>query len=347
MNTHFFIPSLLFLFASAVSAQETVREVVAPQAEHIKSGVITMVSEQESVLAEDGGYLANPTVVDCFSEMSYQYTGGRYNDETIRFRFRSPDKVDPNKKYPLVIWLHGAGESGNDNQRQLAHMQSTIEFLAGSRKLDFYILATQCPADNRTWDHSTSSEGKGDAPVIIVQEILDQIVDTFPIDRNRISVVGMCSGGVGAWSLLKAKPNFFSAVVVFAASPPSGLLWNEHCQGTSLWAFNNNQDESVPVEPMRRFVDQINQSGGLAYVTVRDGGHDTHTKAMRKDKVVAWIMLQDRTRIAPPPGLTVYAYNNFWRPFFLFALPILLSILLLLLLFLWQKRLSKDVSEKH
>ena len=323
---HCFLLSLLYILSCTVSAQETVVKGAAPQADRLRSSEITLIAEQESVMGEDGGYLANPSVVDCFAEMSYQYTGGRYDDETIKFRLRMPDRIIPGKEYPLVVWLHGVGESGEDNKRQLAHIQSTMEFLAGPNKLDFYILATQCPGDNRTWTTSISNDEKGDAPLTITLEILEQVLNDFPIDTNRISIVGVCSGGAGAWSLLKAKPNFFSAVAVFATSPPTGLSWHEHCHGTALWAFNNRDDGQAPVEPMRRFVNQVNQSGELAYLTERYGGHDTHTLAIRKDKIVAWLITQNRTKTAPPPGFTTYVYSDNWKPFFLFALPILLSI---------------------
>ena len=344
MNIPRIILPLFFQLASTIMAQEVIREIAAPQTEYIKPGEITLIAEQKSVLAEDGGYLADPNVVDSFAAMSYQYTGGRYNNETVKFRLLSPDKIVPGRKYPLVVWLHGAGESDYDNQRQLAHMHSSIEFLRGSNKLDIYILATQCPGDNKAWGHSVSSAGKGDAPLTILQEILDQVLDNFPVDQNRISIAGLCSGGSGAWSLLKAKPNFFSAVTVFATSPPNNLNWHEHCNGTVLWAFNNNQDESVPVEPMRRFVNQINQTSNLAYLTVRDGGHDPHILAMRQDKIVAWLVEQDRTKTTPPPGLPIYAYNNPWKPFFLFALPIMLSIPLALLQIIRRWRLFQETN---
>ena len=332
---------LIVLLTHTTAAQVAVKEVVAPQTDKVKSSTVAMIAEQESVKAEDGGYLANPSIVDCFAEMSYQYTGGRYDNETIKFRLRSPDKVKPGKKYPLIVWLHGAGESGSDNSRQLSHMQYTMEIFSGPNKLDFYMLVTQCPEDNNTWDRSVSNEGKGDAPLTILMEILDCILDDFPIDKNCVSVVGLCSGAQGGWSLLKAKPNFFSAVVAIATTPPNGLSWHEHCNGTSLWAFNNRQDEGVPIEPMRNFVNLVRQSGELAYLTERDGGHEAHILAMRQDKAIAWLVKQDRTKITPPPGLVIYVHNNMWRPFYLFVLPVLLLISLILLkIFRWRRSFS-------
>ncbi len=326
MLKHFARLFILFCFCLPVHGQQEDKEVILTQSAKVKSSEIFLIAEQESVLAKDGGYLANPKVIDLFAEMSYQYTGGRFVDETIKFRFRSPENIVPGKKYPLVIWLHGQGESGDDNKRQLSHMQSTMEFLAGPNKLDFYILATQCPKDNRAWENSISNRGKGDAPLVILIEILEHLLRNCPINQNRISVVGVCSGGDGVWPLLHMKPDFFSSVAVFSTSPPPDLVWDEHHRRTSLWAFNNQGDKSAPVEPMGEFVKQVNDAGGLASLTVGSSGHDSWSKAMREDKIVAWLVQQDRERSSPPPGVVVYPRNSMIIPFLLFLLPILLSI---------------------
>ena len=304
---------------------------LAPQMVSIGKDDVKNLSAEESVKHADGGYIEHNAVVGCFAAMSYRYTGGRYNDEEIRFRLHSPESIVPGKKYPLLIWLHGAGESGDDNRRQLAHMQSTIEFLVGDNKMDFFLLATQCPADNCHWTSSISNEGKGDAPLTIMKEILDILLEEYPIDRNRISFYGQCSGAHGAWHFLEKYPELVSAVTAFSTTPPPGLVWNERYRKTSFWAFNNLDDSGVPVEPMQNFVRQINKSGGLGYLTIRKmGGHDTWSTGMRKDKVVAWLVLQDREHFAPPPGVIVQPHRKIGRQFALCLLPILLSLPLII-----------------
>lgn len=273
----------------------------------------------------DGGYVADKIVVDCFAEKTYRYTGGRYENELIRYRFRSPKRIVPGQKYPLVVWLHGKGESGDENTRQLSHVQATMEFLDGENELDFFVLATQCPKDNRDWTNSVSPDGKGDAPVTILNEILDAVLGEHPIDRNRIGLVGLCSGGGGAWPLLEARPGFFSGVVVFSTAPPTGFDWNEQYRNTSLWAFTNLDDTAVSTPEMRRFVKQVNRSGGLAHLTTREsGGHDSWTEAMRSDKVIAWLIHRDLQHRSPPPGLVMHVRADGKKPFLYFGLPLVL-----------------------
>lgn len=270
---------------------------------------------------QDGGYLAERSVVGLFEEKEYRYTGGRYDNEVIKYRFRSPKTTVPGQNYPLVVWLHGRGESGDDNSRQLAHMQSTMEQLDGKNELDFFILATQCPKDNREWPNSVSSEGKGDASITILSEILDDVLKKYPVDRNRIGLIGVCSGGTGAWSLLKERSGFFSGAVVFSTSPPVDFPWDKQ---PALWAFTNLGDRAVSTPEMRRFVNRINRSGGMAHLTVRDASdHDSWSKAMKEDKAVAWLVKQDRVRRSPPPGVVLHVRRDATLPWLWFGTPLL------------------------
>ncbi len=173
---------------------------------------IEKLSLQESTSHAVEGYVSVKSVVDCFDEMSYNYTGGRYNNEEIKFRLRSPNNIKLHKKYPLVVWFHGKGESGDDNRRQLAHLQYTLEFLVGPKSLDFFMLVTQCPKDNPYWNTSVSQEGKGDAPVTIAMEIFEHLIEEYPIDKSMISTFGQCSGAVGSWELIKKYPELIAAV---------------------------------------------------------------------------------------------------------------------------------------
>ena len=338
-----------FCFSFPCFAQQGKLVLLSPQMIAIGKDEVESLSEEESVKHKDGGYIENAAVVGCFAALSYRYTGGRYRDEEIRFRLHSPESIVPNKKYPLLIWLHGAGESGDDNRRQLAHMQSTIEFLVGDNKMDFYLLATQCPADNQTWENSISSEGKGDAPLTIMKEILDIMLEEYPIDRNRISFYGQCSGAHGAWHFLEMYPELVSAMTAFSTTPPTGLVWDERYRKTSFWAFNNLDDQGIPVEPMQKFVQQINDSGGLGYLTIRKtGGHDTWAAGMKKDKVVAWLVLQDRERFSPPPGVVVRPHAKAGRQFVLCVLPILLSVPLIIFKFKRRSiRKQQSAAEKE
>lgn len=285
-------------------------------------------SNKESEKTTDG-YTGSVAVVDCFDEMVYRYTGGRYVDEPIRFRLRSPRTIEPGRTYPLIVWFHGRGESGNDNVRQLAHMQTAISCLAGPDNKEFFLLAVQCPDDNREWEINVSKEdGKGDATIIILREIMEAVIDEFPVDEDRISVYGLSSGGEAACRFVSESPERFSALAFASAVPPPGSL----TAGMNIWGFCCDRDQNVPLDAVRYAVDTVNRENGSAWLTVIESDkHDSWTCSLRDKNVLGWLVAQKRgSLLNAPPG---------WNPkkrslpatFGLFGLPILCFVVLSLL----------------
>lgn len=306
---------------------------------------IKKIASTDSEKAADGGYHANPDLLHCFAEMKYYYTGGRYQNAPILFCLRMPKQIEPGKTYPLIIWLHGVGEGTGDNKRQLAHLQSMFDSLAGEESVDFYLLATQCPADNNSWTNSVSKEGKGDAPMTINREIVDALLEEYPIDRDRISVAGVSSGGSMTWHYASLYPELFAAILPLSSSPPS--CPSSTFKDMAVWAFNNRYDGQAPWKPVKEYVDRINASGGRAYQTLNltSSSHDTWTEAMRIHKAVVWLTLQKKgDSLTPPPGTVCY-FRPYYKTFLMFFLPI--GLLVAMTCFTRKKRGSKTDNTKN
>lgn len=288
---------------------------------------IDEIEHATSEKAPDDGYVANETVVSRFDAMKYHYTGGRYDNAEIRFRLFSPEKIESGRKYPLIVWLHGVGESDDDNKRQLSHMQAMIRSLSGPQRLDIFILATQCPKDNRSWHTSVSYEGQGDAPLTITKEILNAVLDEYPIDRDAVSLIGICSGASAAWDWVLESPELFASLGVCSAQPPDSHKIHS-LQGVKIWIFNNIDDAASPIAPLRQFVPRLEKAGVDVLLTEGIGAHNSWEKALRDQKLVPWMALQKRGSSTPPPGSPIHDYY-FKRPsglqsFLLFCLPLLL-----------------------
>jgi predicted peptidase len=294
---------------------------------NISNKEITKAASEESEKQADG-YLANPKAKDCFDVLGYRYTGGRYNDELIRFRLRCPLKIVPGRQYPLIVWFHGKGESGDDNERQLAHLQYTLPFLVGEKSLDFFMLVTQCPKDNPYWDTSISQEGKGDAPITIAMEIFERMLAEYPIDRKRISTFGQCSGAIGSTELIKKYPKLISAVVYVSAMPPADFVMKD----VTVSAFHCTGDTMVSIQAMREYVKIVNGAGGSAYLTeVNASSHDAWTEALSKCKVIAWMITQRKNNlISPPPGAILYPLT-WYQVYVYFGVPLCCLLLLFLM----------------
>jgi predicted peptidase len=182
------------------------------------------------------------------------------------------------------------------------------------------MIVTQCPGDNRHWETSISDEGKGDAPMTIVEEILDAAIQEYPIDENRLSVFGLCSGGNAAWNIVAKHPGKFTAMVACTAAP--GNVNVQDFKSTAVWAFTN-KDDPVPWEAIERFAAALNAEGGNALVTLRDtGGHDAWTNALLRQKVIGWMVLQDLRKGGPPAGV-ICQHRTAGQVFLLFGLPVI------------------------
>ncbi|MDR1477976.1 MAG: hypothetical protein LBJ00_03450 [Planctomycetaceae bacterium] len=305
----------------------------------ISAQEVTNIAKEESKKHSDDGYLANRKVTECFDAFGCRYTGGQYNNELIHFRFRSPLKIVPGKKYPLIVWFHDAGESGNDNERQLAHLNYAFPFFAGPDNIDFFMLVTQCPSNNRSWTASKSPEGKGDAPFTIAAEIFEQVLKEFPIDQKRITTFGMCSGAEGATMLLKKYPELVSAIVYSSASAPAQTI-----NDVPICSFHCTHDPNVSIDGMRKYVQDVNNVGGNAHLTEVDSrSHDSWGAALSKYKVIAWMTAQKKNSLlSPPPGIFSLGWS--WRQVFIyFGIPLCCLVILfvarLLILFiawLWR-----------
>lgn len=77
------------------------------------------------------------------------------------------------------------------------------------------MIAPQCPGDNTIWEKSICGDGKGDAPLTIADEILDAFIREFPVDENKMGIIGVCAGGQAAWSHVSKNPNRFAALASF------------------------------------------------------------------------------------------------------------------------------------
>lgn len=231
-----------------------------------------------------------------FADLSFRYSGRGYRDKLFHYRLFVPVISSPLQKLPLIVWLHGLGEAGDNNVRQLRHLDSCIfESHLQRENFPFFLLAVQCPLDNPRW---TTSAPDADDMVNVVLAILDQTVTDYPVDKARISVVGVSSGGTGCWELTMRDPERFSAVAPMASGGGDLLLVNR-LVGLPVWAFHSARDIETPIEGDRRTVDAISRLGGRACLTEVDSDlHDCWTAAFQDYDLLRWLLYQRRGQVS-------------------------------------------------
>ncbi len=336
--------SLLLLFVVETQAAEKLSDRITllerVKLETMTSAEIAAEIAKSSTKSKDGGYLASRKAIDCFSAYSCRYTGGRYENEEMTFRLRVPPgmkstgQVESEKKYPLIISFHGVGESNDDNRRQLSHLHYSVNLFIGPESLDCFVLAPRCPSDNKSWTNSTQMKGgKGDSPMECTKEILDELIKIYPIDTNRISCFGLCSGAAACWEMAGRWPELFCAMAttqltVSANDPTAYKLLN-----MQIWLFNNIDDPSFPVAPVRVMAKNFARAGGSICLSEGRGGHDSWTGALRGNQVMSWLAAQEKGHISPPPGIPLIPKRTWQEARMKIMLP---GVLFLLLWLVWE-----------
>jgi predicted peptidase len=238
-----------------------------------------------------------------FVEREVVYTGGPYDKEVFRYRLRPPSKVEEGKSYPLILFLHGAGERGSDNKKQMLHFPELWRNERHAAAYDCFVLAPQCREGRKwvdiPWSTKTSvplpKEPSHDMRAALLA--YDKTLKEHPVDRDRIYLTGLSMGGYGAWYLAARHPDRWAAVVpVCGGGPESDAA---RLKDVKLWAWHGDEDRSVPVERSRGMVAAIKKAGGKPrYTELKGVGHGSWVQAYGKGGALAWMFEQAKAQIS-------------------------------------------------
>lgn len=196
------------------------------------------------------------------------------------------------KHWPLMLFLHGAGERGNDIQRVTIH--GPLKLVKQGRKFPFIIVAPQCAA-GEIWKNDE------------LLQLLKQVKQSFRVDETRVYLVGLSMGGYGTWKLATCYPEKFAAIV-----PISGgadlidiLLVNpekaDALKSLPVWAFHGAQDPVVPVTESESSVAMLKKIGAteVKLTIYPDATHDAWTRTFENPELYDWLLRHHRTNAAP------------------------------------------------
>jgi len=236
-----------------------------------------------------------------FEERSVTYTGGDYDQEEFKFRIMQPESVEPGQSYPLVFFLHGAGERGNDNQKQLLYLPEQMAQDEFRKKFPCYLVAPQC-RPGKWWvelKHIRLAPPPGEAShqLEVAIRILEEVLQNDSIDPQRVYLTGLSMGGFASWQLAARHPEWFAAVVPICGG--GDVQMASRFVGVPLWVFHGDADPVVPVKLSREMVEAIQAAGGeLKYSELPGVGHDSWTPAYRDPEgVLPWMFTQKNERL--------------------------------------------------
>ncbi|MBC8393321.1 MAG: prolyl oligopeptidase family serine peptidase [Deltaproteobacteria bacterium] len=192
-----------------------------------------------------------------------------------------PKDYDPQeKKWPLIIFLHGAGERGDDLNKVKAH--GPAKLVEQGRNFPFIIASPQCPTD-KWWPNRIEH----------VMALIDEIIDTYNVDENRIYLTGLSMGGFGTWTIACTYPERFAAIAPICGGGQPYQARN--LKNLPVWAFHGAKDPVVPVQRSQEMVDAVKANGDSAKLTVYPGvGHDSWTQTYNNDELYEWLLSHSR-----------------------------------------------------
>ena len=218
---------------------------------------------------------------------------------TFRYRVLAPADVRPGRRYPVVLFLHGAGERGADNLRQLKYLPAWMAEPAMRDKYPCYLIAPQC-REGRQWvdvnwsDRESSPQPqRPGADLAAAIAALDAVLEQDACDPERIYLTGLSMGGYGTWDLAARMPDRFAAAVPVCGGGDEKTA--PRLVGLPLWAFHGDADKAVPVERSRTMIAALKAAGGSPRYSELPGvGHDSWTPAYRDPAVLEWLFSQRR-----------------------------------------------------
>lgn len=189
-----------------------------------------------------------------------------------------PKNYDEQESWPLVLFLHGAGERGDN--LELVKKHGPPKLVSEGQEFPFIVVSPQCPKD--VWWEP-----------IELSALLDQVIKTHKVDEDRIYVTGLSMGGFGTWRLAAFTPHRLAAIAPICGGGEK--YWARRFPHLPTWAFHGAKDKGVPLERSQEMVDAMKEKGGEPKLTIYpDAEHDSWTETYNNPDFYTWLLAQKR-----------------------------------------------------
>lgn len=235
--------------------------------------------------------------------------------DSLLYRLLRPETEVAGEKYPLVLFLHGAGERGNDNEKQLTHGGQMFLNPVNREKYPAFVLSPQCPSEGY-WGYSGRPDfsnpelmpidEEASALLLSVKEMLDTYIALPQVDETRVYVMGLSMGGMATFDMACRFPETFAAAVpICGAIHPARL---PQAKGVNFRIFHGDSDAVVPVECSRVAYKALKAVGAnVEYIEFPGRNHDSWTPAFNYPGFMDWLFGQKKSYLR-------VVTNKVWHP---------------------------------
>lgn len=202
-------------------------------------------------------------------------------DISVEYILHFPENYKKEKHdWPLIVFLHGSGERGNDLSKVSIH--GPLKYIANGNKLDAVILAPQCP-EKEVWDMD------------VLSTLIKDVVLKHRINPTKVSLTGLSMGGYGTWELGLEYPKMFAAIAPICGRTEYVFMENAYkLKDKPIWVFHGGKDEVVPISNAEKMVQALKNVGSSPKFTVYpNAGHDSWSKTYSNPDFYAWLLDQE------------------------------------------------------
>ncbi len=186
--------------------------------------------------------------------------------------------ADKEKKWPVIVFLHGSGERGSN--LELVKVHGPPKLVEKDPEFPFIVVSPQCPEGTR-WNP------------MLLGAMLDSVISKHAVDQDRIYLTGLSMGGFGTWDWAAAEPRRFAALVPICGRGDPRIA--ERLKNIPVWVFHGAKDTAVPLSGSEEIVKALEKAGGKPKLTVYpDAGHDSWTETYNNPELYKWLLEQQR-----------------------------------------------------
>ena len=220
-----------------------------------------------------------------------------FENDTLNYRILKPLNYDPNKQYPVHLFLHGSGERGKDNSSQLTHGGSLFLKKENREKYNSWVIFPQCSKNDRwpsissdLWDQVFENKiKKPNKSLGLVIRLMDEFIEKKDVDNQRIYLSGLSMGGMGAFEILYRRPDMFAAATPICGNGITQLA-KLFANKVSVWIFHGSDDKVVSPKYSLEMARAIIESGGSPKMTLyADVDHNSWDNAFAEKDFLKWI----------------------------------------------------------
>lgn len=246
-------------------------------------------------------FLSFFAIIFCSQAQENEYVKATFvkNLDTLKYRIMYPKDFSDTKKYPVIFFLHGAGERGDDNEKQLIHGSKLFLKTENQEQFPAIVIFPQCPTEDY-WSNAKVNRNKRPIKLkfnyhrkptkamSLVMDLVDETLSKPFIKEDQIYIMGLSMGGMGTYEILYRKPNVFAAAIpICGGGKPKGT---RVFINTPLWAFHGAKDDVVSPKLSLDMVSRMLKYGGKPRITLYDNAnHNSWDPAFAEPDLLPWL----------------------------------------------------------